>query len=126
MGKIVLKALAGETNASDIDILDGVKCQDNFVEYMDEEDYPFVSKLKYGEMSFKVEDSKLYTITKYDLEEGASLTDAEIEQLIDYTQGQWGDGIGEGFEQFPCAEEDREEIFVSPWHRGQKVTHSIE
>lgn len=129
MSKIVLKALAGDTNANDIDILDGVDCQDDFVEYMDEKDYPFVSKLKYGYMSFEVDGGKLYTITEYDVAEDAEpLTPAEIEQLIDYTQGQWSDGIGEGFEQFACAYQggDDEEVFVSPWYRGQKVTSSIE
>ena len=126
MSKIVLKALAGETNASDIDTLNGVECPDDFVEYMDEEDYPFVSNLESGYMSFKVIDGILYTITEYFLREGASLTDDEIAKLIDYTQGQWSDGIGEGFEQSPVAEEDGEDIYISPWSRGQKVTYTIE
>ncbi len=123
--KITIKALAGETNAKDINILNGKDCQDDFVEYMDEEDYPFVSNLEFGHMSFKVDDGKLYTITEYGLQEGAGLTDAEIAKLIDYTQGQWSDGIGEGFEQFPCAYQRDEEVFVSPWFRNQEAVAFI-
>jgi len=123
--KITIKALSGETNAENINILDGIDCQDDFVEYMDEEDYPFVSKLEYGYMSFKVEDGKLYTITEYGLIEGKTLSDEEIDKLIDYTQGQWSDGIGEGFEQEPCVEENDEEVYVSPWYSKQVATAVI-
>lgn len=117
--KITIKALSGETNAENINILDGVDCQDDFVEYLDEEDYPFVSSLEFGYMSFKVEDGKLYTLTEYGLMEGATLSDKEIAKLINYTQGQWSDGIGESFEQHPCAEENGEEVYVSPWYPKQ-------
>lgn len=123
--KITIKALSGETNAENINILDGIDCQDDFVEYMDEEDYPFVSKLECGYMSFKVEDGKLYTLTEYDLREGAILSGEEITKLIDYTQGQWSDGVGEGFEQEPCAEENDEDIYVSPWYKNQVATAVI-
>ncbi len=85
MTKVTIKALSGETNAENISTLNGVECQDDFVEYFE----PLVTD--------------------------------ELEILPDYTQGQWSDGIGEGFEQSPCAEENGEEIFVSPWFRGQKA-----
>jgi hypothetical protein len=49
------------------------------------------------------------------------LTDEEIDRLLDYTQGQWSDGIGEGFEQFPCHHEGRKEIYLSPWYPMQKA-----
>ena len=123
MKTITYKAKAGEHNATDINILDGIDCQDEFSEYIDEDD-TFYGKVENGYMSFIVEDSVLYTITKYDVIE--DLTDDEIEQLKDYTQGQWSDGIGEGFEQFPCVEENGNEIFVSPWYRGQTVETIVE
>lgn len=47
------------------------------------------------------------------------LTNGEMDILIDYTQGQLSDGIGEGFEQTPCAVINGEEIYLSPWYRGQ-------
>ena len=117
MTKVTIKALSGETNAENISTLNGVECQDDFVESFEED---FAHKLKSGYMSFRVEGGKLYTITEYELNE--PLVADELEILADYTQGQWSDGIGEGFEQFPCAEENRKEIFVSPWYRGQKAT----
>jgi hypothetical protein len=99
--------------------LDGIDCQDNFAEYSD-----LTDKLKSGYMEFKVEDGVLYTITKYNVTE--ELTDDEIEQLKDETQGQWSDGIGEGFEQYPCSEIEGEEVFISPWYYGQTIETIIE
>ena len=75
-------------------------------------------------MKFVVEDNTLYTITTYKVI--SDLTESEIRDLQKYTSGQWSDGIGEGFEQFPCAEEYGIEIFVSPWYRGQTVETIIE
>lgn len=48
-----------------------------------------------------------------------------LEELKDYTQGQWSDGIGEGFEQFSYKEIDGEEIYISPWYHGQKIFAEI-
>jgi hypothetical protein len=98
--------------------LDGIYCQDNFVDYADE---PLRSKLKSGYMSFKYneEEEQLYTVTKYIAKE--QLSESELQELADYTQGQWSDGIGEGFEQEPCCEVDGYEIYVSPWHRNQEL-----
>ena len=118
MKKITIKALSGEHNANDVNCLNGIDCQDDFVEYMDQE---FAHKLIAGYMSFKVEDGSLYTLTEYEVSDGEILTEDELNELASYTQGQWSDGIGEGFEQYPCAEEGGEEIFVSPWYRKQKL-----
>jgi hypothetical protein len=118
MEKIIIKAPSGEHNAQNVNILIGIDCGDEFVEYCDDD---YASKLKYGYMSFDVEDGKLYTITEYIVKDGQELSYDELVKLGNYTQGQWSDGIGEGFEQFPCCEENGEEIFVSPWYRGQKV-----
>jgi hypothetical protein len=117
MTKVTIKAPSGETNAKNLSTLDGVECQDDFVQYFDED---FSHKLKHGYMSFHVEDGKLFTVTEYEMNE--PLVADELEILANYTQGQWSDGIGESFEQFPCAEENGEEIFVSPWYHGQKTT----
>ena len=119
MGKVIIKALSGEAYCGDEDlidksILDGVDCQDNFADYIDEE---LADKIEDGYMDFKFEDGKLYTYTEYTTKE--NLTDEELTQLGKYTQGQWSDGIGEGFEQFPCTYLDGEEVYVSPWYFGQ-------
>lgn len=116
MTKVTIKALSGETNAKDLKILDGIKCGHDFVEYLDED---FAAKLESGYMSFKLENGKLYTLTEYAVKE--PLTQEELDKLAKYTQGQWSDGIGESFEQFGCAEENGEEVFVSPWYRDQKL-----
>ena len=75
-------------------------------------------------MWFTVEDGIIYTITEYKVKEEFSnhgFTQKELKELIDYTQGQWSDGIGENFEQRPIAKERGEEIYLSPWYQGQKV-----
>lgn len=124
MYKIRLKGLAGETNAQDLSILDGIDCQDEFSDYFDED---FLNdKVKWGYMHFEYnsKEKELYTIVDYSSKE--ELNEEEMKMLIDYTQGQLSDGIGEGFEQFSCTEEDDEEIFISPWFYGQVLTATQE
>ena len=71
-------------------------------------------------MDFRFEDGKLWTYTVYSTKE--VLTTDELQELGEYTQGQWSDGIGEGFEQFPCDyEADGAEVYLSPWYHGQKL-----
>lgn len=118
MWKVQFKAEAKATT-TDLSNVDGVDCQDNFAEYFDS-DFTFGDDIKSGWMDFKVEDNKLYVYTTYSSDR--KLTDSELEVLEDYTQGQWSDGIGEGFEQFACAyEDDGEDIFISPWFPGQTI-----
>lgn len=117
MIKITIKAKAGNTNcpADKLEELNGIDCQDNFANYSS-----MKSKIKSGYMSFKVEEGILYTITEY--EANTVLTNEELEKLGKETQGQWSDGIGEGFEQQPCfITDDEEEIFISPWYGGQVI-----
>lgn len=125
MGKITIKALAGSVYAEgqDVDksLLHGIDCQDEFVEYLDGN---YRSKLGCGYMDFRYEDGNLWTYTVYSTKE--KLTDEEIEDLKEYTQGQWSDGIGEGFEQFPCTYLNDVEVFVSPWYPGQVLEASQE
>ena len=122
MNKITIKALVGTHNAVNINTLDNLECDDDFVEYIDVD---LSSKLESGYMKFVVDHNILYTTTEYVIKDGQSLSFEEIQRLIKYTQGQWSDGIGEGFEQFPCTEENKIEIYVSPWYRGQVATYYL-
>jgi hypothetical protein len=99
--------------------LSGVDCQDDFAEYSD-----LHKKLNSGYMHFEYIDGKLYTITKYSLKE--ELTEKEILFLKEETQGQWSDGIGEGFEQFECTYFKGMGVFISPWFYGQEIEIIIE
>ena len=122
MGKVIIKALAGDSYVGEEDIidrskLDGIDCQDEFVEYIHTD---FKHKLSSGYMDFRFQDGKLWTYTVYSTKE--VLTEDELKELGDYTQGQWSDGIGEVFEQFPCScESDGAEVYLSPWYHGQKL-----
>ena len=122
MGKVIIKALAGDSYVGEEDVIDrsklhGIDCQDEFVEYMNEY---FKNKLSSGYMDFRFEDGKLWTYVVYSTRE--VLTEYEVKRLGEYTQGQLSDGIGEGFEQFPCDyESDGAEVYLSPWYHGQKL-----
>lgn len=105
---------------------DGLDCGDEFVEYADSN---FPKCIEYGYMHFEYDPKKniLYTLTVY--ETSRKLTKEEEKIVIDYTQGQWSDGIGEGFEQQPFSEADAnygsdfddDTIYnPSPWYPGQK------
>ena len=122
MGKVIIKALAGDSYVGEEDItdrskLDKIDCQDEFVEYMHDD---FKYKLSSGSMDFRFQEGKLWTYTVYSTKE--VLTEDEVKRLGDYTQGQWSDGIGEVFEQLPCDyESDGAEVYLSPWYHGQKL-----
>jgi hypothetical protein len=118
MYKITVKGEA-QTDYKNLQELHGIDCQDEFSEYFD--DTSWSDNVSGGYMRFKFEDGKLWTYTVYDSDR--LLTEEELEELMDYTQGQWSDGIGEGFEQNPCFfDEDDEEVYVSPWFHGQEIT----
>ena len=119
MYKITIKAKAGDYNPDHLDQLDGQDCQDDFTDYLHDEHESMITKgLRNGYMKFQSIDSVLWVITEYESDE--KLTEPELDLLVDYTQGQWSDGIGEGFEQEPCGYDDNdEEIYVSPWFHGQ-------
>ncbi|MCP6727380.1 MAG: hypothetical protein KJI69_05225 [Patescibacteria group bacterium] len=55
---------------------------------------------------------KLFAETSYDCPR--ELTKEEQKVLVEYTQGQWSDGIGEGFEQ-----REVDGVYISPWFHGQ-------
>ena len=68
----------------------------------------------YLEFVYDKELEKLFALTTYDCPR--ELTDKEQKVLIEYTQGQWSDGIGEGFEQRAI-----DGVYISPWFNCQKV-----
>tara|TARA_R110000772_G_scaffold45089_3_gene103446 strand:+ start:166 stop:534 length:369 start_codon:yes stop_codon:yes gene_type:complete len=101
--------------------LHGITCQERFCDYIKDN----FDTLRGGYMDFRYEDGKLLTYTVYDSDR--KLTEKEEQILIDYTQGQWSDGIGEGFEQIPCAyDDDGRAIYVSAWRRGQEAVIKYE
>lgn len=116
--KIEIKAKSGPTNAKDLSILNGIECDIDFVEYIRNKELR--NKLIDGYMSFILENNTLYTLTTYRLKEGNLLSPKEICELVDYTQGQWSDGIGESYEQMPIALENNKEIYLSPYLSGEK------
>lgn len=115
MNKITIKGLA-RTVYPNVQLLDGIRCDDDFVEYNRRSDE---LTLKSGYMRFECIDGQLYTITEYIADR--ELTNEEMNYLEERTVGQWSDGIGESFEQFSCAEIDGEKIYISPWFYGQTV-----
>lgn len=137
--KIIVKGDA-KTDYPLVEELNGKDCQDNFAEYFDRK-HTFKKNIKSGYMHFSIEDGVLMTVTEYTSDR--ELTDKELDSLLDYTKGQWSDGIGEGFEQRECHEgtvafniydpeyddyEDQEEadedrrVFISAWHGKQVST----
>ena len=100
--------------------LNGICDETDFVSYMA---LDISSALKEGYMRFVYEDGELFTVNEYI--STRELTKEEMSELIEYTQGQWSDGIGEGFEQRPIMISG-DEVYISPWYRGQKVTYSQE
>ena len=113
--KIIIKGTASTHNL--LEDCDGISCHDEFVEYIDND---YDGALKSGYLHFEVEGSDLMSITEYSSDR--ELTQDELEELASYTQGQWSDGIGEGFEQFPQGEDsDGAEIYISAWHPSQSL-----
>lgn len=118
--KIIVSGIA-RTDYENLKDLHGIYCQQCFSEYFHDETF-HQKGISGGFMHFEfnADDGKLYTITEYDAEK--KLAAADLEKLRAYTVGQWSDGIGEGFEQFPCRVINGEEIYLSPWYYGQVAT----
>lgn len=123
MNKIIIYALSGKVEPSDaLYECDGIEMDDYFGDYLDKAEFNFIDfSDSTGECNFYIEDGKLYVQVTYKLVKIP--TDAEIEKLKEETQGQWSDGIGEGFEQTPCFYYKNEEVYISPWFPKQ-VVHS--
>lgn len=103
--------------AAEIGQLSGIDCQDNFSEYFDKAE-EFQLSDAYGMIFRACKDTLLVNTSYYSQRE---LTKEEIEELKAYTQGQWSDGIGEGFEQHPVKVDGNLEWYISPWFRGQEI-----
>jgi len=114
MYKVTVKGEAA-TDYTPLEDLDGIDCQDCFSDYMDRGE-SCNGAVTGGYMRFKHEDGKLFTITEY--KASRELTPDELHDIVEYTSGQWSDGIGEGFEQYP-QNVDGEEVYISPWFWGQ-------
>lgn len=101
------------TEYSRIEELMHVDCQDNFAHYFDD-DFTFKDDIASGYMSFNIVDHQLMTIVEY--YSSRELTEKELDTLLDYSEGQLSDGVGEGYEQNACYyDEDDNEVFISPW-----------
>lgn len=128
MYKITVKGEA-YTDYEHPEELDGIQ-EDNqdFTEYFsgkyrdNEQQQSLIDKkVCNGYMSFIFKEGKLWTITTYESPE--ELTERELNILRDYTQGQWSDGIGEGFEQEACYYDSEDnEVYISPWSHEQIIT----
>ena len=130
--KLILKALSQKYGG----MFDGLTCDDAvFCDYVNFKYDKFPRCVTGGYMRFEYNKrlESLYVITEYDTTR--KLTKEEEQQVIDYTQGQWSDGIGEGFEQEifsgdiprlddPEYDKKMESVIYnpSPWHNGQRVT----
>lgn len=93
-------SLTGETDdkptQEQLSGLDGLSCQDEFTEYFDS-DSTLVDKVFNGFLSFQFIDNELKYTVRYEAKE--ELSEQEMAELVEYTNGQLSDGIGEGFEQ---------------------------
>ena len=103
----------------DKSVCDGVYDQgDSFADYIKGSLQPIITD---GTMHFEMKYGELMTIVTYTATR--ELTDDEIEELREYTEGQLSDGVGEGFEQSPCTRDDKgNDIYLSPWYDGQELT----
>jgi len=119
MYNVVVRGKA-ETSYKFKEELDGIDCHDCFSDYMDIIEN-CDGAVTGGHLQFIFEDGKLWSVTTY--ESSRELTKEELAIVEDYTSGQWSDGIGEGFEQYPCYEgRAGEEVYISPWYWKQKRT----
>lgn len=120
--KIIIKANCSPEDSKRC--FDGLDCQENFSEYFnDVEINKLVGIVTGGYMRFEFDEKEsiLFVITEY--QTLRKLTPKEERELISYTQGQWSDGIGEGFEQ---RDFDEDMYNPSPWYPGQKITLTYE
>lgn len=97
-----------------------IEIEDEFVEYYDGK----IKGLVEGYTHFELDEdsNQFFAVCEYISKR--KLSEQELLELGEYTQGQWSDGIGEGFEQYPCTELYNCEIYISPWRNDQKLTIS--
>lgn len=106
--------------------LDGIKCDDVFSDHFDNTSWS--NDVTGGHMEFRLVGVKLINYSTRELETVTTytasrlLSPSELQELLEYTKGQWSDGIGEHFEQFPCHSVGNTKYFISPWHKDQEAT----
>lgn len=116
MNKIIVKGLCDDASNPQFIHADGADYPDDLAQYFPDD---LLNKgISRGYMELKWENDKLYVIVEYQSEN--LLSDIDLKLLKEYTSGQLSDGAGENFECEPCAyDENGDEIYVSPWYRGQ-------
>jgi hypothetical protein len=114
-----------DEDVTNLDVLkhfDGLSGQDKFSDYADDDLRKVISG---GHLNFFRKNREIWVETTYDVicEKVAELL-PHINNIIEYTSGQWADGIGEGFEQEP---REFEGIFyyIQSWGWKQEYTFSI-
>lgn len=90
---------------------------DEFSYYFDDN---LKEKFSGGKISFELINNELCTVTIYDII-NKNITLNDLEELANYTQGQWSDGFGESFEQYPCYTDDKYEYFINPTYYNCKI-----
>lgn len=123
---VTIHGTAGERSHGDEVYYGYIHDEDNFEEWMDGK-YSFEPQIIESILTFKPIDGKLNSVVIYNINIDRKLTKEEMKYLIDKTSGQLSDGIGEGFSQVPLDIGTGEDIFLTPWHKGQKLvaTQSI-
>lgn len=108
--KIIITGTA-RTEHKNLEDFDGISSSDLFSYYLRDEALK-QKGVSGGRMYFEYNkvDRQLYTITAY--ESKHLLAEQELQRLVDYTLGQWCDGIGEEFQQNPCRYINNKPIYV--------------
>jgi hypothetical protein len=116
--------------------LEGVECQEDFTEYIrnivngDGKDCSQYFESGFTTFEYNSKTGNLDAVCTYTCKPEIDELDLDVillENLAEYTQGQWSDGIGECFEQEPCNTGSRgEEYYISMWYPNQKITTVIE
>jgi len=136
MYKIRIEGISGEIYPNNFprslypDLVNNAYSDSIFSEYFSESfkignklfinEQPLIDKgVSGGNMWFEIKNDKIWTITEYESKE--KLNEEELEMIKKYTKGQWSDGIGEGFEQFPIMQWNGQDVYLSPWFFGQKL-----
>mgnify|MGYP001009271094 CR=1 FL=1 len=101
---------------------DNLQTNSNLVEYFHKAEQELLPDVTGGDTRFYVENDQLFVETIYYSNE--KLNETQLECLKEYTQGQWSDGWGEGFEQRPVCRKNWRDVYISPWHVDQKINIS--
>jgi hypothetical protein len=100
------------------------------VDQEDHEDFTEHISCDYGfkepaYMKFKYDGRKKKLMVSVTYVTDRDLDDDQIKELMDYTTGQWSDGIGEGYEQTAAKQIDGNDVFISPWHDDQEIKYEV-